>query len=128
MSDNKFKTGMSVREIEAFAKKNRFEVFLCVVFFLACVFSFIMWGTGWAIIAAFLGAVGGTLMTERVDLLSKKTLAFVFKQEATTQMVLAIVMLILAIVLPPLYFLLLGLHGGKSLHHQIVEMHNHSQH
>lgn len=127
MSDHKFKTGMSVKEIEAFAKKNRFEVFLCVLFFLACVFSFIMWGTGWAIIAAFLGAVGGALLSEKVELLSKKTLGFLFKQEATTQMVLAIVILILAIVLSPLYFFILGIHGGKSLHHHIIEMYQHSQ-
>lgn len=118
------KDGMSIKEIEEFAKKNRFEVFLCLLFFFACIFSFIMWGTGWAVVAAFLGVVGGTLLSGKVEYMSKKTLQFLFKQEKMTQLVLAVVILVIAIVIPPLYFLILGLHGGKSMHHHIIEMYN----
>ena len=124
MSENKLKDGVSIKEIEAFTKKHRFEVILCAAFILACLFSFVMWGTGKSIIAATLGSVGGILLSARVEAYSKKAFHFIFNQEKTTQLVLGGVFLVLAIFLPPLYFLLLGLHGGKSIHHMALEMHN----
>ncbi|MBI2810775.1 MAG: hypothetical protein HYX67_08115 [Candidatus Melainabacteria bacterium] len=124
MDGNKPKEGMSVREIENFAKKHRFEVFFCLAFVLACFFTFVMWGPGWSVIAASIGAIIGVLLAGNVTHFSKKVFQFIFKQEQTTQLVLGIVALILAIFLPPLYFLLLGLHGGKDMHHWAMEVYN----
>lgn len=121
MDKNKPKEGVSVREIEEFTKKHRFEVFFCLAFVLACLFAFVMWGAGWSVVAATIGAVVGILLEEKVANFCKAAFRFVFKQEQTTQLVLGIVFLVLAIFLPPLYFLLLGLHGGKDLHRAAVE-------
>lgn len=117
MDGNKPKEGVSVKEMEAYAKKHRFEVFFCLAFILACIFTFVMWGPGWSIIAATIGAILGIFLSEKVTALSKAVFGFVFKHEQTTQLVLGIVALILAIFIPPLYFLLLGLHGGKDMHY-----------
>ncbi len=116
------KEGVSVKEIESFAKKHRFEVFFCLAFVLACFFSFVMWGPWWTIIAATVGAVIGVLMPAKVGGTSQKLLQFIFKQEQTTQLVLAVVGLIFAIFIPPLIFLLIGLHGGKDLHRMTMDI------
>jgi hypothetical protein len=124
MDGDKPKEGVSVKEIEAFAKKHRFEVFFCLAFVLACFFTFVLWGPGWSIIAASVGAIIGVLFVEKVTQFSKMVFSFLFKQEKTVQLVLGIVALILAIFIPPLYFLLLGLHGGKDMHHWAMEIFN----
>ncbi len=124
MDKDKTKEGVSVKEIEEFTKKHRFEVFFCLAFILACFFTFVMWGPAWSIIAATVGAVIGILLSGKVAHFSKMIFQFIFKHEQTTQMVLGIVLLILAIFIPPLYFLLLGLHGGKDMHHWAIEIYN----
>lgn len=127
MNGDKPKEGVSVKEIEAFAKKHRFEVFFCLAFILACFFSFVLWGPGWSIIAAAVGAIIGVLLSGKMMHFSKMIFSFVFKQEKTVQLVLGIVGLILAIFIPPLYFLLLGLHGGKDMQHWATEIYNQSK-
>lgn len=124
MNGNKSKEGVSVKEIEAFAKKYRFEVFFCLAFVLACFFTFVLWGPGWSVIAATIGVIIGVLFAEKMTRFSKTVFSFVFKQESTIQLVLGIVGLILAIFLPPLFFLLLGLHGGKEMHQRALEIYN----
>jgi uncharacterized membrane protein len=124
MDKNPSKEGVSVKEIEEFTKKHRFEVFFCLAFILACFFSFVMWGTGWSIFAATIGAVIGVLLSEKIARISKSALQFVFKQEQTTQLILGVVFLILAIFIPPLCFLVLGLHGGKDLRNCANDIYN----
>jgi membrane associated rhomboid family serine protease len=116
------KEGVSVKEIETFARRHRFEVFFSLLFVVSCLFSFLMWGTAWAVVAGAVGAILGVLLSGKVLHFSKVILQFIFKQEKTTQIVLGIVALILAIVIPPLIFLILGLHGGKDIHHWAVEI------
>lgn len=124
MDEHKSKEGVSVKEIEEFTKKHRFEVFFCLAFVLAGLFSFVMWGTGWSIMAATIGAVVGILLPGKIAHFSKRVFQFIFKHEQTTQLVLGIVFLILAIFIPPLYFLLLGMHGGKDMRHTSIEIYN----
>jgi hypothetical protein len=124
MDKNQPKEGVSVREIEEFTKKHRFEVFFCLAFILACLFTFAMWGPGWSVVGATVGAVLGILLETKVGNASKAIFTFIFRQERTTQLVLGIVFLVLAIFIPPLYFLLLGIHGGKDLHRVAVELYN----
>jgi hypothetical protein len=124
MGDGKSKEGLSIKEIEAYAKRHRFEVFFGLIFILACLFTFAMWGAGWSIICATVGALIGIFFSARVEHFSKITFQFVFRHETGTQLVLAIVALILTIFIPPLYFLILGLHGGKSLRHFAIEEQN----
>ncbi len=124
MDTNKSKDGVSVKEIEAFTKKHRFEVFFCLIFVLACFFSFVMWGPGWSVVGAAIGAVIGILLSGKVAHFSKAVFQFVFKHEDITQLVLGILCLILAIFIPPLFFLILGMHGGKDMHHFAIEFYN----
>lgn len=124
MDKNKLKEGVSVKEIEEFTKKHRFEVLFCLAFILACLFTFVMWGPGWSVVGATIGAVIGILAENQVSQFSKSVFKFLFKQEKMTQLVLGIVFLVLAIFLPPVYFLLLGLHGGKDLHHVATDLNN----
>ena len=124
MDGNKSKEGVSVKEIQGFANKFRFEIFFCLVFILACIFTFVFWGPVWSIVAAVVGAIIGVLLEEKMTQFSKMIFSFVFKQEPTVQIVLGVVGLILAIFIPPLYFLLLGIHGGKDMQHWAVEIYN----
>ena len=127
MDPNKLKEGVSVKEIEAFAKKHRFEVFFCLAFIFACFFSFVFFGPGWSIFLAGIGGILGVIMPARIELLTKKISHFIFKQEKTTQIVLGVVGLVISIILPPIIFLLLGLHGGKSMHHQVMTIYGEHQ-
>ncbi len=127
MEPNKLKEGVSVKEIEAFAKKHRFEVFFCLAFIFACFFSFVFFGPGWSVFLAGIGGILGVIMPARIELLTKKISHFIFKQEKTTQIVLGVVGLVISIILPPIIFLLLGLHGGKSMHHQVMTVHGEQQ-
>lgn len=115
------KEGMSVKEIENFAKKHRFEVFFCLAFIFACFFSFVFF-RGWSIPFASAGGILGVLMAGKIDTFSRKMFQFIFKQEQMTQLILGIVGLIFSIFLPPLIFLLLGIHGGKHMHQVAIEM------
>lgn len=117
MNEGKSKEGISIKEIETYTKKHRFEVFFGLIFILASLFTFAMWGAGWSIICAAVGAVIGIFLPGKVEHFSKLTFQFIFRHERGTQLVLAIVALILTIFISPLYFLILGLHGGKSLRH-----------
>lgn len=114
MSNDNPKDGVSVKEIENFAKNNRFKLFLCLSFLLACFFSFIFF-TIWSIILASAGGIVGVLLASKVDAFAQKARAFCEKQETTTQLILGCVSLVFAIFLPPLIFFSLGAAGGRFL-------------
>lgn len=120
MDPNKIKEGVSVKEIENFTKKHRFEVFFCLSFLLACFFSFVFFST-WSLILAAAGGILGVLMPAKAEGALRKVFLFFFKQEQTTQLILGIVGLILSIFLPLLTFFVLGLFGGKHLHQAASE-------
>lgn len=122
MAENKNNEGITVKEIERLAKKHRFEVFFCLSFLFACFFSFIFFGIGWAILLASIGGILGVLLPQKIDQMTRKMFQFVFKQESTSQLIFGIVLLIVSIFLPPLVFLLIGMHGGKSLEQLAVEL------
>lgn len=116
------KDSVSVKEVEEFTKKYKLEVLFCLSFILACLFSFVFFGTGWGIVLASIGGIIGVVLASRVELFIKKTFQFVFKQEKLTQLVLAICWLVISIFVPPLVFLMVGLYGGKSLYHLAMEL------
>lgn len=121
MDTQKLKEGVSVKELEDFAKKHRFEVFFCLSFVLAVFFSFVFFGPGWGVVFGGIGGILGVVFPMKVGVFAGKIFAFIFKQERTTQIVLGVVSLIVSIFLPPLVFLLLGLHGGRSMHNRATE-------
>ena len=110
------KKGVSVKEIEEFTKKHRYEVFFCALFVLTCIFSiFGHFGAGWSIFFGMGGAVVGIIFPNKVEALLKTAFKFIFKQDKTIQIVLGAVALILAIFLPFIIFGVLGLIGGRVM-------------
>lgn len=124
MDMNKFKEGLSVKEIEEFAKKHRFEVFFCLVFLFGCFFSFIIWAEGWALLLGAVGGVIGVALPGKVEIYARKMYDFFFSQQQSTQIVLMALILFGSIFLAPFVFLLLGMHGGKSIYHHAVDSYN----
>jgi hypothetical protein len=127
MDSNKLKEGVSVREIEDFTKKHRFEVFFCLVFLFACIFSTTFFSHWWSVIGVSAGGIIGTLLSGKAEHFSKKIFQFVFRQDRVTQIVLGVAGVLLAIFLSPLVFLLIGLHAGKSMYHMAMEISSASQ-
>ncbi len=120
------KKGVSVKEIEEFTKKHRYEVFFCAMFILACIFSVVgHFRCGWSILFAMGGAVLGVLIPNKVEPLLTRLFRFVFKQDKTMQLVLGGVSLLLSIFLPFLVFLVVGIIGGRMMHIMAVESSKH---
>jgi len=110
------KKGVSVKEIEEFTKKHRYEVFFCALFVLTCIFSLAgHFGTGWSIFFAMGAAIIGTIFPTKSDALLKSVFKFIFKQDKTIQIVLGAVSLLLAIFMPFIIFLVIGLIGGRMM-------------
>ncbi len=114
MDKKKIKEGVSIKEIEGFTKKHRFEVFFCLAFLLSCFFSFVFF-SGWNVILMAIGGILGILFPEKIDSGLKRCSSFFLKQEDLTQLVLGIAGLIVAIFLPILTFFTLGLCGGRKI-------------
>lgn len=121
MDTKNLKEGVSVKEIESFAKKHRIEVFFCLALILSCLFSFIFF-SGWGSPLAAIGGILGILFPSQVETFLKKTSAFLRKQEEITQLILGIAGLILSIFLPIITFFLLGVCGGKFLRQLTPEL------
>lgn len=114
MDEKKPKTGVSVKEIETFTKKHRFEVFFCLSLILSCFFSFVFFD-GWAIVTAAIGGILGVLFSTKVAELMQRFALFFHKQEDLTQLILGIAGLVLSVFLPILTFLVIGASGGIYL-------------
>lgn len=115
MNHGNNKEGVTVKEIEEFTKKHRLEVVLCLSFILALFFSFLFFGAGWGIFFGGIGAGVGAIFPRHVEFTTKRIFQFVLKQEQITQIVLAVVTLIVSIFLPFVIYLFVGLNGGRSL-------------
>jgi hypothetical protein len=114
MQNENPKEGVSVKEIEKFAKNNRFKLFLCLAFLLACFFSYVFFQILSLVLAA-VGGILGVLLPSQVELCIEKIRAFCEKQENVTQLILGCVGLIVSIFLPLITFFVLGTAGGKAL-------------
>ena len=119
MDTKKLKDGVSVKEIEHFAKKHRFEMFFCLALLLARFINFIFL-SGWSPILAGIGGILGVLLAEPMENFFKRAAMFIYKQEDITQLVLGIAGLVLSIFLPMITFLILGVAGGKYLRGLVI--------
>ena len=117
MDEEKKKEGMSVKEIEGYAKKNRFELFFCLLIVVASLFTFVFWGPVLSVFCLGAGGVVSTLMHSKVEPFAKKMAGTLLNKQGTTQMILGIVALIVAIFVAPVVFFLIGVHAGKSMVH-----------
>ncbi|MGH7889676.1 MAG: hypothetical protein ACRENF_03915 [Thermodesulfobacteriota bacterium] len=116
------KKGVSVKEIEEFTKKHRYEVFFCLLFLLALIFGNVgYFKTGWNILSVMGGGILGVIFPIKTESMLKTVFNFAFKQEKTIQIVLGVVGIILAIFIPFVVFLCLGLVGGRTLHQMAMD-------
>ena len=113
--------GISIKEIEEYAKKNKFPVAIALGVFLACLFSIFLAMTKLSIVVLTLGALTGIFIPGKIAYIAKKFYNFVGKQEKTTQIVVGVVFLVIAIFFPPAIFAVLGLHAGKDMRHLMME-------
>ena len=124
--DNEGKRGFTVQEIESMAKKYRFEVFFCLAFVLAALFSYIFSMMGWSVFLCALGGIIGMLIPNHTEKWLGHLLSFCCKQEKVTQIIIGVILLALSVIISPLIFVLLGLMGGKSIHKDTL--HHKGQH
>jgi len=115
MNDQNKKEGVSVKELEGFAKKYRYEVFFCALFVLATIFSLVFWGARISIFLTGIGAIVGALLAEQIHTFAQKMAATIFTKEMAFQLIVGLLALVVAIFIAPLVFLIVGLHGGKSM-------------
>lgn len=115
MNDKIKKEGVTVKEIESYAKNYKYEIFLCVLFLFATLFSLAFWGASLSIFFAGIGAIVGTLLAEKIQVFNDKMSDKINSKEAAFQMILGLLGLIVAIFLAPVIFLMLGVHGGKNM-------------
>lgn len=113
--EEKKKEGVSVKELESYAKKHRFEIFFCILFILASLFSLVLWGAPLSVFLAGIGGIVSVFMPTPIEKFAKKMASMVLGKEGTTQLLAGIVALVVAIFLAPLIFLIMGLHAGKSM-------------
>ena len=115
---DKFKEGVSVKEIEGFARKYTNEAFLILAIIIATissVFDFFS-GPSLTIILAGLGAILSIAFPEKVIKIEKMIFKFLSKQEKTTQIVVGIVRIVLAVFIPFIIFAELGVLAGIAFH------------
>ncbi|NGX60197.1 MAG: hypothetical protein KR126chlam3_01366 [Chlamydiae bacterium] len=122
MDEEKKKEGVSVKELEGYAKRHRFEIFFCILFILASLFTLIFWGPTLSVFLTGLGAIISIFIPDKIDQIARKMAHTVLTKEGTTQLIIGIIALIVAIFLAPLIFLLLGLHAGCRIIHLVKEI------
>ncbi len=115
------KEGVTVKEIENFSKKYRFQIFFCIAFVLASFFSFVFFGPAWSIYLAGLGAVVAIWIPQKIGKAVHGTFRFCLKQEKITRIVIACAGVVISIFLPPIIFLCIGLMAGRGFHRHGVE-------
>lgn len=114
----KLKEGVSVHDIETYAKKYSTEVFLIIAIVLAMIFSIFGWSftsSNWGIFLAGIGALLGLLIPEQVGVLVNKILEFGIKKEKSTMILIGIIRILVAIIIPALIFGIFGLVAGHRV-------------
>ena len=124
---DKLKGGMSVEEIENFARKYTSEVFFALSVIIASIsstFDFFT-GPGWSLMLAGIAAVIAAIFPEQTGGLLIKFYQFVGKQEKMVQIVIGVLRIVLAIFLPLVTFTGLGFLAGVAYFDYTKKAHMH---
>jgi hypothetical protein len=115
------KEGVSMQDIEHFAKKHTTEVFSILALIIAMVSSAFHFftGPGLTIVFTTVGAILAILFPAPIQKGLRQLYQFTYRQDKTTEIVLGAVKIIVAIFIPFLYFGLIGLLAGGSYHYHI---------
>lgn len=115
MDEQKKKEGVSVKELEGYAKKNRFEIFFILLFVFASLFTLVFWGAMISIFTTGIGGIIAIFIPNKIDHFAHKMAMALASKEGATQLIIGIAALIIAIFLAPVAFFFFGLHAGKSM-------------
>ena len=117
----KLKEGVSVKDIENFARHHTIEFFSVLAIIIATVTSCWDFFTGpkTTIFFLALGVVVSILFPIHVERVLKRLFNFALKQEKSTQMILGAVQIVVAIFIPFILFATVGLLAGGSFHYFI---------
>jgi hypothetical protein len=120
----KYKEGVSVEDIEKFARKYTNEVFLILSLIIATISSIFNFFTGpaWSLLLAGLLAIVGIAFPSQVEKVVKKIFKFQAKEEKSTIIIIGIVRIVLGIFIPFILFAELGLLAGFSFHTVVKEI------
>ncbi len=112
------KEGVTVEEIEKFARKYTNEAFLMLSIIIATISStFGFFNRAfWSVLFAGLLAIIGLAFPKQIDAFLKKILKMQAQAEKTTTIIIGIVRIIFAIFIPFVLFAELGLLAGNAFH------------
>jgi cation transport ATPase len=116
---DKLKEGISVQDLETFARRYTHELFLILAIIIASIssmFHFFM-SPSWAISFAALATVVSIGFPEQMSRFQKPIFSFLYKQEKSMLMIIGIVRLIVALFLPFVIFTEIGMLAGMAFHH-----------
>lgn len=118
---DKIKEGVSVEELEGFARKHTTEVFTILALIIGAISSSFDFFTGPKLTIFFLtlGALVATILPTPTEKGLKQLYSFTFKQEKTTEIIFGAVKIIVAVFIPFIYFGLVGLLAGASFHYYV---------
>lgn len=111
----KVKDGVSVEEIEKYTRKYTSEIFMIVAIAVAMfssVFDFFI-GSSWAVFLTTVGLIYALLAPKQVGAILNKMVSFSMKDRSTEIMV-GIVRIVVAIFLPAILFGIMGLVAGTA--------------
>jgi|SRR5579872_950818 len=116
---DKIKDGVSVQEVEDFARKYTIEVFTILAIVIGSISSMYDYFTGPKLTIVFLaiGTILGIIFPVPVEKGLKQFYGFAYKQEKMTQIIIGIVKIIVALFIPFILFGILGLLAGTSYHY-----------
>ncbi len=115
------KEGVSVQEVEDFARKYATEVFSVLAILIGSVSSMYDFFTGPKMTISFiaLGMILGIFFPAPIERTLKQYYSFASQQEKMTQMILGIVNIVVALFIPFVLFGCLGLLAGTSYHYYV---------
>jgi hypothetical protein len=116
---DKIKDGVSVQDVEDFARKYTTELFFVVAVLIGGISSMYDFFTGpyLTLFVAALGVMTGVFFPNPTENFLKKFYNFTFMQEKATQMIFGAVYIILGLFLPFVIFALVGILAGTSYHY-----------
>ncbi len=116
---DKIKEGVSVQEVEDFARKYTTEVFSVLAIAIGSISSMYDFFTGPKMTIFFIavGVILGIFFPAPIEKGLKQFYSFSFKQEKTTQLILGLVKVIIGLFIPFVLFGFMGLLAGTSYHY-----------
>lgn len=114
MVNEKKESGVHLKEVEEVARKYELEICLTLFYVLGIIFTLVWSVEGWSVLAAGVGAIVGFFIPSQLEKLVHQVLSFIYKQDKVVQWVFWGVRFLVAIFIPSLVFLILGLVGGKG--------------